>query len=105
MKGISALDLLLDNHYITLLLIIAYSIRLIDHKSSRDSELKYFWITVISCFALVLQDIAEIIAAQDPSLIFWRTLLSIAGYTLRPIAALGLLLVVCSFFEKGVLLC
>ena len=95
MKGISALDLLLDNHYITLLLIIAYSIRLIDHKSSRDSELKYFWITVISCFALVLQDIAEIIAAQDPSLIFWRTLLSIAGYTLRPIAALGLLLVVC----------
>lgn len=95
MKGISALDLLLDNHYITLVLIIAYSIRLIDHKSSRDSELKYFWITVISCFALVLQDVAESIAAQDPSLIFWRTLLSIAGYTLRPIAALGLLLVVC----------
>ena len=88
------MDNLLGRHFISLFLILLFSIRLGSQRSARDKELRYFWLTVISCFLLVLEDQAEIIASEDPGLRFWRTLFSVAGYVLRSTATIGLVLVV-----------
>lgn len=95
MEDVTFLSLLLKKHFITLVLIVVYAIKLYYQKRSRDLELRYFWVTVVSCFLLVLEDVVESLAALDPDLLFFRVLFSVIGYTLRPVAVLGLLLVVC----------
>ena len=89
------MESLLSRHLISLFLIILFAIRLGSQRSTRDKELRYFWLTVISCFLLVLEDQAETAASLEPGLRFWRTLLSIAGYVLRSTATVGLVFVVC----------
>ena len=49
---------------------------------------------MLSCLLLVLEDVLEVTASTEPSLRFWRTLISVFGYTFRSTAALGLLLVI-----------
>ena len=78
-----------------LFLIILFGIRLGSQQSSRDKELRYFWLTLFSCLLLVAQDYLETICSQDPELRFWRTLLSVLGYVLRSTATVGLVLVAC----------
>ncbi|MBR4537672.1 MAG: GGDEF domain-containing protein [Clostridia bacterium] len=85
---------MLFQHLVTLFLILLFSMKLRDQKSTQDAELKFFWLTVFSCLLLVLEDVLETLSQINPSLRFWRTLLSVLGYTLRSSAALGLLLVV-----------
>ncbi len=85
---------LVFKHWVSILTVILFAINLWSRKSFRDTESRYIWVTVISCFVLVAEDILESLAALDPSLRFWRTLLSIIGYTARSSAALGLLLAV-----------
>ncbi|MBQ3270303.1 MAG: GGDEF domain-containing protein [Clostridia bacterium] len=91
----SALELLLTRHFIALVLIVIYGMKLHIHKETRDAELRYFWVAVVCCFLLVIEDVAETACAMDPDLRFFRILFSVIGYALRPIAAVGLLLVVC----------
>ncbi len=81
-------------HMVTLFLIILFSMKLLTKKSFRNTDNRYFWLTTVSCFLLIFEDILEAMAAEDPSLRFWRILLSVLGYTLRSTAALGLLLVI-----------
>lgn len=88
------LDLLFRHHLVTLFMILLFSIKLWTRRSFKDTETKYFWMTLISCLLLVLEDTLETMAALDPSLRFFRTLLSVIGFTFRSVAALGLLLVV-----------
>ncbi|MBQ6399204.1 MAG: EAL domain-containing protein [Clostridia bacterium] len=88
------MDELLGRHFISLALVFLFSVRLGSQRSARDKEFRFFWLTVISCFLLILQDHAELIASRDPGLRFWRTLFSVAGYVLRSTAILGLLLVI-----------
>ena len=85
---------MLIRHLVTLFLILLFSMKLRVQKSAQDAELKFFWLTVFSCLLLVVEDAIETMSQLDPSLRFWRTLLSVLGYTLRSSAALGLLLVV-----------
>ena len=85
---------ILCRHLVTLFLIALFSIMLFNQRSSRGTEQRYFWVTVLSCLFLVLEDVLELAASTDPSLRFWRTLLSVLGYTFRSVAALGLLLVI-----------
>lgn len=44
----------LFRHLVTLFLILLFSIMLHNQKSSRDTEQKYFWMTVLSCLLLVV---------------------------------------------------
>lgn len=81
--------------YITLFLIALYALKLRMYKQSKDVELRYFWLTLTCCFLLALQDTAEYAVSHDPSLLLLRILLSMIGYILRPVAIVGLLLVVC----------
>lgn len=87
--------ILISRHFITVLLVLLCGIKLYAQKKTKDAELRFFWITLLCCFLLVMQDSLESYAAKKPELLFWRVLLSIIGYDLRPVAAVGLLLVVC----------
>ncbi len=85
---------LLGTHFISLALVFLFAIRLSSQRAARDTELRYFWITVVCSFLLVLEDYLESLCSLEPALIFWRTLLSVAGYVLRSTAAASLLFVV-----------
>ena len=85
---------MLHRHWVTLFAILIFSIKLWPRKRFRNTETKYFWMTVLSCLFLVLEDAFETMCSTDPSLRFLRILLSVLGYTLRSLAALSLLLVV-----------
>ena len=85
---------MLYRHWVTIFAVLLFSIKLWPRKKFRNTETRYFWITVFSCFGLVLEDSFETMCATDPSLKFFRILLSVIGYTLRSTAALSLLLVV-----------
>ena len=89
------MDELLGRHFISIFLIVLFAIRLGSQRSSRDKELRFFWLTLISCLLLVVQDFLETACSLRPDLRFWRTLLSVAGYVLRSTATLGLVLVAC----------
>ena len=82
-------------HYTAILLVVLCAIKLRAQKKTKDAELRFFWMTLICCFLLVIEDILESYTATRPELKFWRILLSVIGYDLRPVAAVGLLLVVC----------
>ena len=88
------MDFLLGRHFTSLFLILLFAIRLGSQRSTRDKQLRYFWLTVVSCFLLILEDQAETMASLDPEMRNWRILLSIAGYVLRSTATIGLVLVV-----------
>lgn len=86
---------LVISHFTTVLMIVLCAIKLYSLKKTRDVELRYIWLTLTCCFLLVIQDCLESVAAADPGLRFWRILFTAAGYILRPVAAVGLLLAVC----------
>ena len=88
------LDMLISKHFITFFLVLVCSIKLHSMKTSRNAELRFFWLTVIACFLLALEDWAESIASMAPEMRFWRILFSVFGYTCRPVAAIGLLMVI-----------
>lgn len=84
------LNNLLGKHFITFFVVILFSLLLGWQRSTRDRELRCFWLTAISCMLLIFQDGLEVMCSLDPRLRFWRTLLSVIGYVLRSTAALGL---------------
>ena len=90
--GALLLEKLTSIYYNSLFLIFFFAIWLISQRSSRDQEFRFFWLTLISCLLLVIQDFLETITSLDPDLKFWRTTLSIFGYFLRTTAAVGLVL-------------
>jgi len=82
-------------HFTTILLVVLCAIKLRAQNKAKDVEMRFFWMTIICCFLLAVEDILEVICSAQPDLRFWRILLSVIGYTLRPTAAVGLLLAVC----------
>lgn len=81
-------------YLITLFVILLFSIKLLNRKAFKNTRMRYFWMTVLSCLFLVLTDILETVCSKDPSLRLFRTLFSILCYVLRSTSALGLLLVI-----------
>jgi len=88
-------DLMVYTHFTTVLLVVLFGIKLRYEKKTQGADLRYFWITLLCCLLLIVEDVLETFAAKDESFIFWRILLSVIGYTLRPVAAIGLLLSLC----------
>ena len=88
------MDALISRHFIALFMILLFSIRLLSEQSKENSELRYFWLTVICCFFLIVEDQLENYTSKDPDLRFLRTFLSVAGYILRSTASVGLVLAV-----------
>lgn len=94
MTDIQLLEQIIVNHFTTILLVILCGIKLYSQKRNRKADLRYFWVTLLCCVLLVIQDILESYMSTDPELRFWRILFSVVGYILRPVAAVGLLLAV-----------
>ena len=94
---------MLHRHWVTIFAVILFSIKLWPKKRFRNTETKYFWLTVLSCLILVLEDSFESICSLDPALRFLRTVLSIIGYTFRSTSALGLLLVIVPRHKKHII--
>lgn len=92
----SVLSYLLDVHYITIFLAVLFGMKLHAQQKARDMDLRFYWGTLACCLLLVVEDVLETCCAFRPELRFWRVLLSVAGYILRPTAGVSLLLVVCS---------
>ena len=85
---------LLGRHFLTIFLIIGFSMKLWHQRGSMDRSLRYHWLTVVSTLLLILADCLELWAQQDPSRRFWRITFSILGYVMRPTAALSICLIV-----------
>lgn len=83
-----------DRHLITIFMILLFSIVLWPRKRFKNTDNSYFWITVISCFLLVIEDITEVWVSGYPSLRLLRILISVLGYNFRSVAAVGLLFVI-----------
>ena len=94
-------DQLLGRHFISLFLIFLFAIRLGSQRSAKDKGLNYFWLTVISCLLLVLEDSLEMWASEHPDMRFWRILFSVAGYVLRSTAIVGLVILVAKPDRRG----
>ncbi len=94
----------LTQHFVTILLIIVFSLKLASSRESKDTQIRYLWLSVICTALLVFQDVFESMSSEDPSLSAWRTLLSVLGYVLRPVAALGILLVIAGRYPHRELL-
>ncbi len=84
----------LTQHFTTALLIVCFSCKLAGTRDVRDPQIRYLWLSVICTGLLVIQDVLETATAYDASLVAWRTVFSVIGYVLRPVAALGILLVI-----------
>ena len=82
------------DHFTTILLVVLCAIKLHSQKKARDVDMRYFWVTLLSCCLLAIQDMVETYASTDPEMRFLRVLFSAIGYILRPVAAVGMLLVV-----------
>lgn len=85
---------LFHNHFTTIVLLILFSILLWPRKRFKNTENIFFWITVISCFLLVVEDIAENWVSGYPSLRLLRIFISVLGYNFRCVAAVGMLFVI-----------
>ena len=91
---------ILYRHWVTILTILVFAIKLSPGKRFRNTETKYFWLTVLSTLILVIEDIIEVLCASDPSLRFVRIFVSVIGYTMRSVAGLSLLLVVLPYKKR-----
>ena len=88
-------NLIGGEHYLALLLILILTFILANRNimSERVNQ-GSFWITILVCVLLIVQDIAENVAQADPARRDLRMITTIAGYALRPMAALGFLLAI-----------
>ena len=91
---------ILYRHWVTIFTILVFAIKLWPGKRFRNTETKYFWLTVLSTLILVIEDIIEVLCASDPSLRFGRIFVSVIGYTMRSVAGLSLLLVVLPYKKR-----
>ncbi len=82
-------------HYLAVMLILILSCILTSRSIlSKRVNQGSFWVTLFVCLFLVVQDVLEKFAQLDPARRDLRMITSIAGYTLRPAAVLGFLLVI-----------
>lgn len=84
----------LNEQLVSIFLVIGFFLRLVTRSKITDHRMRHFYIAVFACALLILSEGLEQYAALDPSRRFWRIMFSASGYSLRPVAALSMLLVV-----------
>ncbi len=88
----------LTQHFLTVFLIIVFSLKLGSLRDFKDVQVRHLWLSVICTALLVIQDMLEASVIFHSGNIFWRVVLSVIGYVLRPMAALGILLIAAKDF-------
>lgn len=94
-------QLISGEHFLSLMLIVILSCILWSRNMfSEQVRQDGLWVTIIACTLLIIQDILENYAQLDPARRNLRLITSIAGFCLRPAAALGFLLTVWPLNKK-----
>ena len=83
----------LNEQLVSIFLVVGFFLRLKLRSRITDRRMRHFYTAVFCCALLILSELLEEYAAQDPSRRFWRILFSALGYSLRPASALSMLLV------------
>ena len=81
---------ILKTHFTTLFLIVGFSMKLWTIRTRKDRQLRYYWLTEIAVFVLIISDTLELWTQSNPDLRFFRTFFAVIGYILRPTVALRL---------------
>ena len=84
----------LDRYFITIFLILGFSMKLWSSRGVSGKTLRYYWLTLVSTVILIAADSLEIWTQMNPDMRFWRILFSVIGYVMRPAAALSIALIV-----------
>ena len=84
----------LKQHFLTLFLVFGFSVKLALYRNSKDIQLGYLWMTVFCTLVLIAQNMLRATFGSSPELSFWRTLAAMLGLAVRPVAALGIMMVV-----------
>ena len=90
----------LNEHFITVLLLVGFVLKLRTQKSVGDAQIKYFWLTAISTAVLVAQDCFEVWGQSSTDLIPIRLTASVIGYCFRPLAALCIVMVIYPKYQR-----
>ena len=85
---------LLEKHFISIFLIVGFSMYLWRQRRSEGKEYRIYWMTVVSTVILIAADCFVVWAQGDPARRFWRLLFSVVGYVTRPVAALSVTLII-----------
>ena len=85
---------LIEKHFITIFLIVGFSMYLWRQSRTGEKEFRIYWMTIVSTIILIVADCVVVWAEGDPGYRAWRLLFSVVGYATRPIAALSITLIV-----------
>ena len=85
---------LLDRHFIAIFLIVGFAMKLWTQRRTGEGEQHYYWMTVISTVILIAVDTIVVWAQEDPERRLIRLVFSVITYTVRPVAALSIALIV-----------
>ena len=85
---------MLEKHFITIFLIVGFSMYLWRQRRSEEKEYRIHWMTIVSTIILIVADCFVVWAQGDPARQAWRLFFSVVGYVIRPAAALGITLII-----------
>ncbi len=94
------LDFLYAN-FATIFLIVGLTLKLFRRGKTYHRNVDSLWITIVSIAVLIVSTALEVWASEDITRYYWRILFSAIGYTVRPIAAMGFLLVIVGRTDKA----
>ena len=81
---------LVYRHFLTLFLIVGFSMKLWHQRGSMDHSLRYHWLTILSTLILIVVDSGELWAAEDPSRRCVRLLCCVIVYIVAATAELSI---------------
>lgn len=88
-----AVTYLLDKHFITIFLIVGFSMNIWRQRHAGE-EYRIYWMTIVSTIILIVADCFVVWAEGEPERWLWWMIFVILGYVTRPVAALSVTLIV-----------
>ena len=88
------LESMLERHFVTIFLILGFSMKLMLRKSTRDTQVRFLWNNIICAIILIAADCLDIMTSDNPKLSFLRTLADVTTYSVEPVAAVSIVFVV-----------
>lgn len=85
---------LADKHFVTIFLIVCFSVYLWRKSRTGEKEYRIHWMTIVATIILIVADCFVVWAQGDPDRRLWRMIFTITGFAARPVAALSITLIV-----------
>ena len=85
---------LADKHFVTIFLIVCFSMYLWRKIRSGEKKYRIHWMTIVSTIVLIVADCFAVWAQGDPERRTWRLIFLVIGFVIRPVAAMSITLIV-----------